>query len=58
MGTLTVRPFDHQSNAGVWVGYLSWAKKYDRAGMEDITYVPGDKYLPSKEEIEKLRSKN
>lgn len=56
MGTLTLRPFDHQSNAGVWVGYLNWSKKYNRAGMEDITYVPGDKYLPSKEEIEKLRS--
>ena len=57
LGKLTVRPFDHQSNAGVWVGYLGWSDKYNRAGMEDIKYVPGDKYLPTKEEVEKLRSK-
>lgn len=57
LGKLTVRPFDHQSNAGVWVGYLGWSEEQNRPGMEDITYVPGDKYLPTKEQVEKLRSK-
>jgi branched-chain amino acid transport system substrate-binding protein len=57
MGKLMVRPFDHQSNAGVWVGHLGWSKEYKRPGMEDITYVPGDKYLPSEEEVKALRSK-
>jgi len=57
LGKLTVRPFDHQSNAGVWVGYFGWAKDYNRPGMEDITYVPGDRYLPSEEEVKALRTK-
>ena len=57
MGKLTVRAFDHQSNAGVWLGYLSWSDKYGRPSMDDVTYVPGDKYLPNSEEIERIRSK-
>ncbi len=57
MGKLTVRAFDHQSNAGVWLGYLSWSEKYGRPSMDDVTYVPGDKYLPNSEEIDRIRSK-
>lgn len=57
MGKLTVRAFDHQSTAGVWVGYLGWAKGFKRPGMEGIAYVPGSKYLPSKADVERLRKK-
>jgi branched-chain amino acid transport system substrate-binding protein len=57
LGEITVRPFDNQSNAGVWVGYLSWSKEHNRPGMEDVTYIPGDKYLPSEAEVTKLRKK-
>jgi len=57
MGEITVRGFDHQSNAGWWMGYLTWDETHKRAGMRDARLHKGDSYLPSKEEIEKLRKK-
>jgi branched-chain amino acid transport system substrate-binding protein len=57
LGELNLRPFDHQSNAGAWVGYLGWSKEYQRPGMDDISYVPGEEYLPTKEDVDKLRRK-
>jgi branched-chain amino acid transport system substrate-binding protein len=57
MGEITVRGFDHQSNAGWWLGYLTWDETNKRAGMRDARLHKGDSYLPSKEEIEKLRVK-
>ena len=56
LGEITVRAFDHQSNAGWWMGYLTWDESNKRAGMRDATYIKGDPYLPTKEEIEKLRA--
>ena len=56
MGELTVRAFDHQSNAGWWMGYLNWDETNKRAGMRDAVYIKGDAYLPTKDEIEKLRA--
>ncbi len=56
LGEITVRGIDNQSNAGWWMGYLTWDETNKRAGMRDATYVKGDPYLPSKEEIEKLRA--
>ncbi len=56
LGDIAVRPFDHQSNAGWWMGYLSWDETNQRAGIRDAKYLKGDSYLPGKEEIEKLRS--
>ena len=57
LGTLTVREFDHQSTAGWWFGYLNWDPTNNRAGMRDAKFVEGEPYLPTKAEIEKLRSK-
>jgi branched-chain amino acid transport system substrate-binding protein len=57
LGKLAVRPFDNQSNAGVWVGYLGWSKEHNRPGMEEVTYVPGDKYLPNEDQVKALRAK-
>ena len=57
LGTITVRPFDHQSTAGWWMGYLTWDETHKRAGMRDVWYQRGEAYLASKEEIEKLRSR-
>jgi branched-chain amino acid transport system substrate-binding protein len=56
LGKITVRAFDHQSTAGWWVGYLTWDDKHKRAGMRDAKLVDGEPYLPTKEEIEKLRA--
>jgi branched-chain amino acid transport system substrate-binding protein len=57
LGEITVREFDHQSNAGWWMGYLTWDETHKRAGMRDATLLKADPYLPSKDEIEKLRTK-
>lgn len=57
LGTFTVREFDHQSTAGWWFGYLTWDATHNRAGMRDTKFFKGEDYLPSKAEIEKLRSK-
>jgi branched-chain amino acid transport system substrate-binding protein len=57
LGTITIRPFDHQSTAGWWIGYLVWDDTLKKPAMKDIRYERGDRYLPSKEEVEKLRTK-
>ena len=57
LGRITVRGFDNQSTAGWWMGYLTWDETNKRAGMRDVKLVKGDDFLPSKEEIEKLRTK-
>ncbi|MBI5909523.1 MAG: ABC transporter substrate-binding protein [Betaproteobacteria bacterium] len=57
LGEITLRPFDHQSTAGWWMGYLAWDETNKRVGMRDAKYLKGDAYLPSKEEIEKIRSR-
>jgi branched-chain amino acid transport system substrate-binding protein len=56
-GEITVRPFDHQSTAGWWMGYLSWDEGSKRAGIKDATYMKGEPFLPAAAEIEKLRAK-
>jgi branched-chain amino acid transport system substrate-binding protein len=55
-GEITVRAFDHQSTAGWWMGYLTWDETNKRAGMRDVFYLKGDPFLPTKEEVEKLRA--
>jgi branched-chain amino acid transport system substrate-binding protein len=55
-GNITVRAFDHRSTSGWWMGYLTWDPTNNRPGMRDTWYVPGEPYLPSQEEIQKLRA--
>ncbi len=57
LGTITIRPFDHQSTAGWWIGYLVWDDTLKKPAMKDVRYERGDRYLPSKEDVEKLRTK-
>jgi branched-chain amino acid transport system substrate-binding protein len=57
LGEISVRPFDHQSTAGWWMGYLAWDETHKRAGMRDVTYVKGGPFLPPKAEIDKLRTR-
>ncbi len=57
LGNISVRAFDQQSNAGWWMGYLTWDETHKRAGMRDVQLLKAEPYLPSKEEIEKLRTK-
>jgi branched-chain amino acid transport system substrate-binding protein len=57
LGEITVRAFDHQSTAGWWMGYLAWDETNKRVGVRDARYLKGDAYLPTKEELEKIRSR-
>ena len=57
LGTITMRAFDHQSTAGWWIGYLVWDDTLKKPAMKDMRYEKGDRYLPTKEEVDKLRIK-
>ena len=57
LGTITMRAFDHQSNAGWWIGTLVWDDTLKKPAMKDMRYEKGDRYLPTKEEVDKLRIK-
>lgn len=56
MGKITIRPIDHQSTSGWWLGYLKWDDQMNKVGMRDIRYVEGSNYLPSEEELRKIRA--
>lgn len=52
-GPITFRPEDHQSTMGVYVGHI---KQVDGKGvMVNPRYMDGAKYLPSADEVKKLR---
>lgn len=53
---VTIRPFDHQSTQGWWMGELTWNDQYGQPAMKKAHYVAGDPYLPSQEEIQRLRA--
>jgi len=57
LGTITIRPFDHQSTAGWWIGHLVWDDTLKKPAMKDLRYEHGDRYLPSKQDVEKMRTK-
>jgi branched-chain amino acid transport system substrate-binding protein len=57
LGTITIRPFDHQSTAGWWIGSLVWDDTLKRPAMKDLRYEKGDRFLPSRAEVEKHRAR-
>lgn len=54
-GPITVRAFDHQATNKVWVGELAWDDKDGRPGLANAKEVSSEPYLPSAEEIARLR---
>ncbi len=52
-GAVTFRAIDHQSTMGAWVG--TTAVKDDKGVMVDWRYENGADFLPSDEEVKKLR---
>lgn len=54
-GPITVRPFDHQSTQGVYVGKLGWDATDQHAGIANVTYVDVEPYLLTKAQIEAAR---
>ena len=53
VGPITYRPSDHQATMGTFVGYT--ALEGGRGTMRDWYYAQGSDYLPSPEEVAKLR---
>mgnify|MGYP003675362743 FL=1 len=55
-GPVTFRASDHQSTMGAWVGKTT--VKDGKGVMVDWYYAKGEDYLPSDEEVLKLRPAN
>ena len=55
VGAVTFRAADHQSTMGAWVGTTKLDPQRGVGVMVDWEYVPGEKILPSPDEIKKLR---
>ena len=56
IGVISFRPVDHQSTMGAWVGTTKLDPQRGVGIMTNWEYVPGEKLLPSDEEVRKLRS--
>jgi branched-chain amino acid transport system substrate-binding protein len=56
IGVISFRPVDHQSTMGAWVGTTKFDPQRGVGIMTNWEYVPGEKLLPSDEEVRKLRS--
>jgi branched-chain amino acid transport system substrate-binding protein len=55
-GLVTLRAIDHQSTMGAFVGKT--ALKDGKGVMVDSAYHKGSDYMPSDEEVKKLRPQN
>lgn len=55
MGEVSIRAMDHQSTSGWWLGYLAWDEKNNVVGLRDMKYMLGTTYLPTQEELRKIR---
>ncbi len=56
IGSITFRASDGQSTMGAWVGTTKLDAKRGVGIMVNHEYIPGDKVLPSDEEVKRLRS--
>jgi branched-chain amino acid transport system substrate-binding protein len=55
IGPITFRASDGQSTMGAWVGTTKLDAKRKVGIMVNHEYVPGERVLPSDEEVKKLR---
>ncbi len=58
IGPITFRASDGQSTMGAWVGTTKIDAKRGVGIMVNYEYIPGEKVLPSDEEVKKLRPAN
>jgi branched-chain amino acid transport system substrate-binding protein len=58
IGPITFRAVDGQSTMGAWVGTTKLDPQRGVGIMVNYEYVPGEKVLPSDDEIKKMRSGN
>jgi branched-chain amino acid transport system substrate-binding protein len=56
IGPISYRPFDGQSTMGAWVGFTRVDPKRGVGIMVNHEYIPGDRVLPSEEEVRKMRA--
>ena len=56
VGPITFRASDGQSTLGAWVGTTRIDAKRGTGVMVNYEYVPGEKVLPTDDEVRKLRS--
>jgi branched-chain amino acid transport system substrate-binding protein len=56
IGSITFRAADGQSTMGAWVGFTRLDPKRGVGIMVDHQYVPGEKVLPSDDEVRRLRA--
>ncbi|RLB85662.1 MAG: ABC transporter substrate-binding protein, partial [Deltaproteobacteria bacterium] len=54
-GEVTFRKIDHQSTMGAWVGLTTL--KDGKGVMKEWSYADGKDFLPSDDEVKKLRAK-
>lgn len=55
LGDISIRPIDHQSTAGWWLGVMTWDDKNNVVGLRDAKYTPGTGHLPTQEELRQIR---
>jgi branched-chain amino acid transport system substrate-binding protein len=56
IGPISYRPFDHQSTMGAWVGITKLDSSRGVGVMVDWEYVPGDRLLPTEQEVGAMRT--
>jgi len=56
IGPISYRPFDGQSTMGAWVGTTRVDPKRGVGIMVNHEYIPGERVLPSEDEVRKMRS--
>jgi branched-chain amino acid transport system substrate-binding protein len=55
VGPITFRASDHQSTMGAWVGTTKFDPQRGVGVMVDWEFVPGERILPSDDEVKRLR---
>src|SRR5881398_3696394 len=58
IGSITFRASDGQSTMGAWVGTTKLDAKRGVGVLVNYEYVPGDRVLPSDDEVKKMRIGN
>ncbi|MFZ7112876.1 MAG: ABC transporter substrate-binding protein [Desulfatiglandales bacterium] len=55
VGKVTMRAYDHQAMLPMFVGYTKKVPEYEFLIASDVVTIPGEKLMPSIEEVKKLR---
>ncbi|MGD0026409.1 MAG: ABC transporter substrate-binding protein [Xanthobacteraceae bacterium] len=56
VGPVTIRPFDHQGTTPHWTGTAAWDAERNMGVLTNIIQLPTSEYLPSEQELKRLRN--